>query len=39
MHAPATLNTGITFAVTKNRLASDFNAATQIIGLVTRSRG
>jgi len=28
--------TGIAFAVTKNRLANDFNAATQIIGLVTK---
>src|SRR5438132_1767917 len=28
--------TGITFAVTKNRLANDFNAATRIIGLVTK---
>src|SRR3989441_13206282 len=28
--------TGIAFAVTKNRLANDFKAATQIIGLVTK---
>src|SRR2546426_2423497 len=29
-------STGIAFAVTKNRLANDFNAATQIICLVTK---
>jgi hypothetical protein len=28
--------TGITFAVTKNRLASDFQAATEILALVYR---
>ena len=28
--------TGIAFGMTKNRLANDFNAATQIIGMVTK---
>src|SRR2546429_985098 len=31
--------TGIAFAMTKNRLASNFNAAAQIIGLVTKRPG
>jgi len=29
--------TGIAFAMTKNRLANDFNAVTKVIGLVTKN--